>query len=519
MSKEITVEIQTSRAYSSSVNMETVKYDNVTNKPKINGVELVGDKSTADLKIEVDTTKFATKEEVAKKQDKGNYATKDEIPDVSGLPTREEIPTAVSQLENDSGFLTRVPAQYVTETELASKGYLTEHQDISGLATKEEVQTVVEVIPATANAQNPLADQGFVNSSIQTSTAHFRGDWATWADVPSDPALYPADAQGNRAPTPNDYLVIIADEQHDGGTWRYKYTGLWSEQGKNGWQAEYQVNETPLTAAQLAALNSGITADAVASFVKNTDYATTEKAGIIKSSSNYGFFVNETNGIPYAGSKGLAGYQSADKNSFIGKATLENIKNDLVKRAVTENDITLTDDEKTAARTWIGAISNTDYAGTDGSPGTIKTSSAYGTQMVTAGFIRAGVDTLESYKTRGVNSFIGKGTLENVLTQYSKAPTVTEQNETTIELADNTIYNSGEMSSLTITLPTTNATYTSQLNFTSGATATAFTAPDTIKWAGDDITENAFVPAANKRYSVMFYSDNVNVRAIVQGVE
>lgn len=100
-------------------------------------------------------------------------------------------------------------------------------------------------------------------------------------------------------------------------------------------------------------------------------------------------------------------------------------------------------------------------------------------------------------------------------------PDVGEVNFTTtsVELRDDTVYSTGETSALTITLPTTNATFTSQLNFTSGATATAFTAPDTIKWAGDDITDNAFVPAANKRYSVIFYSDNVNVRAIVQGVE
>lgn len=34
------------------------------------------------------------------------------------------IPTKVSQLNNDSGFLTSVPGEYVTETELAAKGYL-----------------------------------------------------------------------------------------------------------------------------------------------------------------------------------------------------------------------------------------------------------------------------------------------------------------------------------------------------------------------------------------------------------
>ena len=36
-----------------------------------------------------------------------------------------EIPTKVSELENDSNFLTSIPSEYVTETELTEKGYLT----------------------------------------------------------------------------------------------------------------------------------------------------------------------------------------------------------------------------------------------------------------------------------------------------------------------------------------------------------------------------------------------------------
>ena len=48
------------------------------------------------------------------------------------------IPTKVSQLSNDSGFITSIPTEYVTDTELNAKGYLTEHQDISGLQTKSD---------------------------------------------------------------------------------------------------------------------------------------------------------------------------------------------------------------------------------------------------------------------------------------------------------------------------------------------------------------------------------------------
>ena len=78
-------------------------------------------------------------------------------------------------------------------------------------------------------------------------------------------------------------------------------------------------------------------------------------------------------------------------------------------------------------------VKNTDYASTSGGAGLIKTSSAYGTQMVDAGFIRAGVDTLEPYKTRGVNFFIGKGTLENIKDDYVKRGLIENETELTAD--------------------------------------------------------------------------------------
>lgn len=58
--------------------------------------------------------------------------------DLSGYAKTSDIPTKVSQLTNDEGYLSSVPSEYVTETELNSKGYLTEHQDISGLQPKTD---------------------------------------------------------------------------------------------------------------------------------------------------------------------------------------------------------------------------------------------------------------------------------------------------------------------------------------------------------------------------------------------
>lgn len=97
---------------------------------------------------------------------------------------------------------------------------------------------------------------------------------------------------------------------------------------------------------------------------------------------------------------------------------------------------------------------------------------------------------------------------------------VTEILTTTVvqALADKYIYNCGEMTSVEVTLPATiPVNFSAQLNFTSGSTATTFTAPNTIKWLGDNVS-TTFTPTTNKRYTVLFYSDGVNVRGLVQAV-
>lgn len=78
------------------------------------------------LHINIDLSSYATKEELTQainSIDLSAYAKKTDIPDVSG-------------------YLTSIPEEYVTETELNAKGYLTEHQDLSAYALKTEIPTV-----------------------------------------------------------------------------------------------------------------------------------------------------------------------------------------------------------------------------------------------------------------------------------------------------------------------------------------------------------------------------------------
>lgn len=64
--------------------------------------------------------------------------------EVGALPKDTKIPAKMSDLDNDEGFITEIPDEYITETELNSKGYLTQHQDLSSYAKKTEVTAVTE---------------------------------------------------------------------------------------------------------------------------------------------------------------------------------------------------------------------------------------------------------------------------------------------------------------------------------------------------------------------------------------
>ena len=97
------------------------------------------------LNINIDLSAYATKEELTNainSIDLSAYALKTEIPSLNGYAKTTEIPTKVSQLENDSNYLSSIPEEYVTETELNAKGYLTEHQDLSAYALKTEIPSL-----------------------------------------------------------------------------------------------------------------------------------------------------------------------------------------------------------------------------------------------------------------------------------------------------------------------------------------------------------------------------------------
>ena len=90
------------------------------------------------LHINIDLSSYATKEELntaINSIDLSAYAKKTDIPSLDAYAKKSDIPDV-------SGYLTSIPEEYVTDTELNAKGYLTEHQDLSAYALKTEIPTV-----------------------------------------------------------------------------------------------------------------------------------------------------------------------------------------------------------------------------------------------------------------------------------------------------------------------------------------------------------------------------------------
>lgn len=109
-------------------------------------------------------------------QDLSAYAKKTDIP---------SVPTKTSQLTNDSGYLTSVPSEYITETELNakkyltavpseyitetelnSKGYLTQHQDLSAYAKTSAIPTNVSQLTNDKNYLTAVPGEYVTDSEL-----------------------------------------------------------------------------------------------------------------------------------------------------------------------------------------------------------------------------------------------------------------------------------------------------------------------------------------------------------------
>ena len=94
------------------------------------------------------------------------------------------VPTRTGQLTNDSGFITAIPEEYITETELNAKGYLTSHQDISNLQNKTD-NSLTTTNKTVIGAINELKS-GLNGIKVPTKTSELTNNSGFITAIPSE---------------------------------------------------------------------------------------------------------------------------------------------------------------------------------------------------------------------------------------------------------------------------------------------------------------------------------------------
>jgi hypothetical protein len=311
-------------------------YTDLKNKPCINDIVLEGNKGLEELGI----------------QPQGDYALV------------ENIPVSLGQLINDVGYLTKyiesdptVPAyvKKITEQNIANwnaksdfsgnyddlvnkpviptvptnlgaftndVGYLTEHQDLSEYAKTNDIPTKTSDLTNDSNFAVTNQNNNFSTSQTITGTLTINGDIVQ---------------NGNSYITHAEELYtkkdeIITREGATGGLSEGAYSGIIAQKydgendGRLGFNASGEArvgdvgDEQPLlTRDEITNLQDGqvlvwdssnLKAVGNSSYVKDTDYGTTSKAGVVKGSTDYGTYIR---------SNGIMQVQKATEEEITGK--------------------------------------------------------------------------------------------------------------------------------------------------------------------------------------------------------
>lgn len=208
---------------------------------------------------------------VAKSGSYEDLSNKPEIPSVEGFAKTTDIPTKVSELENDSNYLSSIPEEYVTETELEAKGYLTEHQDISGKVDKVEGKSLI--------SDTEIARLASVNNYDDTD---IRTELANKADTTSIPSKvseltndsnYQTSEQVNSAVT-TEIAKVVADAPESLNT--LKEMSDWiagHENDASAMNSAISDNKTAIASLQSGKADKSDIPTTVAELTDSADYA------------------------------------------------------------------------------------------------------------------------------------------------------------------------------------------------------------------------------------------------------
>jgi hypothetical protein len=249
-------------------------------------------------------------------------ATKEELPtktgqltNDSGFITQADVPSKTSQLQNDSGFITKSVndlENYTKTSDLSSVATSGAYSDLSGTPDLSVYATNQALGTETTNREN--ADIGLQEQiDAITSSSDVKDIVGTYQELQN----YDTSTLGN-----DDIIKVLQDSTHNDAMTYYRWlkdTTTWQYIGQEG---PYYTKSEIDTTLQGYVEDSDLT-----DYVKNTDYASGSKGGVIKTSSYLGTDIT-SNGELRGSSKSYSQYQNSaitSDNALITKVTLENV--------------------------------------------------------------------------------------------------------------------------------------------------------------------------------------------------
>ena len=253
--------------------------------------------------------------------------------------------------------------------------YLTEHQDISMKQNIEDntLNTNNKTVPSAINEVNSIAkgaNQALSYSNYQSMINVFNNLANNVYNV----------GQNVMIVTLNVPDLWISGIESTSQTYTYTTDEAFTtELATNGY---VQVGYYRVSALETQKVD-------LTNYVTFTNYPSGATAGVIKTLNTYATAV-DGNGRLMSQSKGYTDYNNGSSSMFISKGTLENV--------ITGKNL----------------VSKTDYASTS-TAGVILTNSSMATGT-SNGLLFSNIKTYQEYQSAGNNMFVGKGTLENVIT-------------------------------------------------------------------------------------------------------
>jgi hypothetical protein len=229
----------------------------------------------------------------------------DEITTINNIiPTlalKSEIPTKTSQLTNDSDFIDKNVNDLTNYTKTSDLATVATTGNYDDLLNKPTIPTV----PTNVSAFNN--DAGYITNTVDNLLNYYKKSETFTKQEVNDliSAITTMDLQVVQTLPTEDistttiYLVPKTTAETNNAYDEYIYVS-------NAWEL------------------IGSTEVDLTDYVKNTDYASDSKGGVIKTGS-FGLGINSNSGRPYAQVINYSNYQNADNATFIGKGTLENV--------------------------------------------------------------------------------------------------------------------------------------------------------------------------------------------------